>query len=313
MRFMVLIKANQDTEAGVMPSEQLLAEMGRYNEELVSAGVMLGGEGLHPSAKGARVLFQGADRQVVDGPFAETKELLAGYWLWQVASKEEALDWIRRCPNPTGDKGVVELRQVFEAEDFGPEFTPALQAQEDTLRAQVATAAAASAAVTGAASSPAVPAVPPARGAIPYLTIKGAAAAIDFYQQAFGAEVVMRLDDPAGEVMHCELRVGPASLMLTEERPQYQALGPLTLGGSGSTVVIYVPDVDAVVAAAVAAGARLVMPVMDQFWGDRSGSLIDPFGHQWMVSTQRETPLEDEVRRRLQAMFSAGDTGCGSA
>ena len=137
MRVMVMIKANADTEAGVMPSEQLLAEMGRYNEELVEAGIMKAGEGLHPSSRGARVLFSGKDRKVVDGPFAETKELIAGFWIWEVESFQQAIDWARRIPNPTGEEGVVELRPVFEADDFGAEFTPELREQEERLRRRI--------------------------------------------------------------------------------------------------------------------------------------------------------------------------------
>lgn len=137
MRVMVLIKADEHTEAGVMPSEQMLAEMGAYNEELVKAGVMLAGEGLHPSAKGKRVVFSGTKRTVIDGPFAETKELIAGFWLWQVKSMDEAVEWVRRMPNPTDAESVVEIRPVFEADDFGDEFTPELRAQEEALRAQI--------------------------------------------------------------------------------------------------------------------------------------------------------------------------------
>jgi hypothetical protein len=137
MRFMVMIKADKNTEAGVMPNEQLLAEMGKYNEELVKAGVMLAGEGLHPSSKGARVKFSGKNRTVIDGPFAETKELIAGFWLIQVKSKEEAIEWVKRCPNPLEGEAEIEIRQVFEAEDFGAEFTPELRAQEERLRAQI--------------------------------------------------------------------------------------------------------------------------------------------------------------------------------
>ena len=137
MRFMVIVKANKDSEAGVMPSEELLTEMGKFNEELVKAGVMLAGEGLHPSSKGVRVKFSGDKRTVIDGPFAETKELVAGFWLWQVKSKEEAIEWARRCPNPTNEGGELEIRQVFEAEDFGEEFTPELREQEDRLRAEI--------------------------------------------------------------------------------------------------------------------------------------------------------------------------------
>jgi hypothetical protein len=137
MRFMVLVKADKNSEAGVLPDEKLLTEMGKFNEELAKAGVMLAGEGLHPSSKGARVRFSGATRTVIDGPFAETKELVAGYWLWEVKSKEEAIEWVKRCPNPTGAEGEIEIRQVFEAEDFGAAFTPELREQEARLRAQV--------------------------------------------------------------------------------------------------------------------------------------------------------------------------------
>jgi hypothetical protein len=138
MRVMVIIKANEDTEAGVMPSEELLAEMGEFNEQLVEAGVMLAGDGLHPSSKGVRVHFSGAQRTVTDGPFAETKELIAGFWIWNVGSMDEAIAWVKRCPNPTGADGEIEIRRVFEADDFGPEFTPELRAQEDRLRARMA-------------------------------------------------------------------------------------------------------------------------------------------------------------------------------
>ncbi len=137
MRFVILIKATKDSEAGVMPSEQLLTEMGRFNEELVKAGVMLAGEGLQPSSKGARVRFSGTKRTVIDGPFAETKELIAGFWIWQVKSKDEAIEWVKRCPNPMPGESEIEIRQVFEAEDFGAEFTPELREQEARLREQI--------------------------------------------------------------------------------------------------------------------------------------------------------------------------------
>jgi hypothetical protein len=138
MRFMIIVKATKESEAGVMPSEQLLADMGKYNEELAKAGVMLAGEGLQPSSKGARVKFSGKKRTVVDGPFAETKELIAGFWLLEVRSKEEAIEWVKRAPNPHEGESEIEIRQVFEAEDFGPEFTPELREQEERIRAQVA-------------------------------------------------------------------------------------------------------------------------------------------------------------------------------
>jgi hypothetical protein len=137
MRVMVLVKATKESEAGEMPSQELLTEMGKFNEELVKAGVMLAGEGLHPSSKGVRIQFSGDKRTVIDGPFTETKELVAGYWLWQVRSMDEAIEWAKRCPNPTGQDGVLEIRPVFEAEDFGDEFTPELREQEERLRAQI--------------------------------------------------------------------------------------------------------------------------------------------------------------------------------
>jgi len=135
---MILIKADATTEAGVLPDETLLTEMGKYNEELVKAGVLLAGDGLHPSSKGARVRFSGGKRTVIDGPFAEAKELVAGYWLWEVASKEEAIEWVERCPNPTGTEGEIEIRQVFEADDFGAALTPELREAEERMRAQTA-------------------------------------------------------------------------------------------------------------------------------------------------------------------------------
>ena len=138
MRFMVMVKANADSEAGVLPSEQLLAEMTRYNEELVKAGVMLAGEGLQPSSKGARVKFSGNKRTVIDGPFAETKELIAGFWILQTRSKEEAIEWVKRCPNPTGDEAEIEIRQIFEPADFGEAFTPELREREARLGQQMA-------------------------------------------------------------------------------------------------------------------------------------------------------------------------------
>lgn len=138
MRVMVIVKATKGSEAGEMPSEQLLTEMGNYNEQLVKAGIMLAGEGLHPSSKGYRVRFSGKDRSVVNGPFAETKELIAGYWIWQVKSIEEAIEWVKKCPNPMNEESDIEIRQIFEAEDFGAEFTPELREQEDRIRKEAA-------------------------------------------------------------------------------------------------------------------------------------------------------------------------------
>jgi len=138
MKFLVIVKASKDSEAGKMPSQALLTAMGKYNEELVKAGVILAGEGLHPSSKGARVRFSGKQRTVIDGPFAETKELVAGFWIWNCKSKQDAIEWLKRCPNPHEDDCEVEIRQIFAPEDFGAALTPELRAQEDRLREQVA-------------------------------------------------------------------------------------------------------------------------------------------------------------------------------
>ena len=137
MRVMVLIKADKNSEAGVLPDQKLLTEMGKFNEELVKAGIMLDGEGLHPTSKGKRVIFSGTKRTVMDGPFPETKELIAGFWMWKVKSMDEAVEWVKRCPNPMGTESEIEIRQVFEADDFGPEFTPELREQEERLRSQI--------------------------------------------------------------------------------------------------------------------------------------------------------------------------------
>jgi len=134
MRFMVIVKATKDSEAGTMPTEQLLSEMGKYNEELVKAGIMQAGEGLHPSSNGKRVRFSGKNRTVIDGPFAETKELVAGFWLWKCASMQEAVEWVKRCPNPMPGDSEIEIRQIFEAEDFGAEYTPELRERDEKLR-----------------------------------------------------------------------------------------------------------------------------------------------------------------------------------
>jgi hypothetical protein len=136
VRFMVMVKATEESEQGVLPSTEMLEAMGRYNEELVKAGVMVAGEGLHPSSKGVRVRFDGTQRRVIDGPFAETKELVAGFWIFQVKSLEEAVEWVKRCPNPMPGASEIEIRQIFEADDFGEQFTPELRAQEERLRAQ---------------------------------------------------------------------------------------------------------------------------------------------------------------------------------
>ena len=137
MRVMVIVKADKNSEAGVLPDQKILTDMGKYNEELVKAGIMLAGEGLHPSSKGARVRFSGPKREVIDGPFAETKELIAGYWIWETKSLNEAVEWVKKCPNPMPGESEIEIRQIFEAEDFGAEFTPELREQEERLRREM--------------------------------------------------------------------------------------------------------------------------------------------------------------------------------
>ena len=139
MRFMIIVKANKDTEAGVLPSQELLTEMGKFNEELVKAGVMLAGEGLHPTSKGARIKFSGSQRTVINGPFPDSKDLVAGFWLWKVKSKDEAIEWVKRCPNPTGSESEIEIRQVHEAEDFGENLTPEAREKEERWRKEAAT------------------------------------------------------------------------------------------------------------------------------------------------------------------------------
>jgi uncharacterized glyoxalase superfamily protein PhnB len=213
---------------------------------------------------------------------------------------QEALEWARRCPNPTGDASELEIRPIFEADDFGAEFTPELREQEDRLRAQMARQQ----------SKGGVNPVPEAQGAIPYLVVKGASDAIAFYQRVFDAQLVERLDAPDG-VLHAELKVGPARFMLSEERPERGSRGPKTLGGSPVHSIVYVPDADATVARAVAAGATPGMPVADQFWGDRSGTITDPFGHQWFVSTHKEDVTHEQLEARLKAMMSQGGASCG--
>jgi PhnB protein len=156
-------------------------------------------------------------------------------------------------------------------------------------------------------SKPAVQAVPQPRGALPYLVVKGAGDAIAYYQRVFGAQLTTRLDDPTGSVMHAELAIGPQALMLTEERPQHGSLSPVTLGGSPVTVVLYAPDVDQVVERAVAAGAKLTMPVQDQFWGDRAGNITDPFGHSWFIAAHIEDPTPEEIQQRAKALFASGN------
>ncbi len=319
MRVMVLVKASRGSEAGEMPSQELLTAMTEFNEALSNAGVLLAGEGLHPSSKGVRVHFSGKDRMVTDGPFAETKELIAGYWLWQVGSLDEAVDWVKRCPNPHAGDSVIEIRPVFEAEDFGQAFSPELRAREERLLAE-AEARRASPAVEEAC-----PTIGREQGTVPnpasmsktadtasekdvsritpYLTCAGAAKAIDFYKEAFGAEEVVRLPAPDGRIMHACLSINGAHVMLSD---QFECMGsnPETLGGWPVTIHLIVDDADAWAARAEKAGAKVAMPVSEQFWGDRYGVLKDPFGHAWSVATPVRRLSEAELREAARAAMA---------
>jgi PhnB protein len=285
LRFMVIVKASKDSEAGVMPDTALLAAMGKYNEELVKAGVMLAGEGLHPSAKGLRIRFSGRERTVIDGPFAETKELIAGFWLWQVRSREEAVEWLKRAPFDGGAE--VELRPVFEAEDFGAQLTPELREQEERLRAQAS----------------GQPGVQPANGAPmpvqPYLFFEGRCdEALDYYRKALGAEVTALLryaespqPPPPGmmppgfekKVMHAEFRIGDTTLMGSDG----MCSGKTRF--DGFSISLSAPD-DAEARRlfeALADGGEVRMPLSPSFFATSFGMVADRFGVGWMVVVRR--------------------------
>jgi uncharacterized glyoxalase superfamily protein PhnB len=286
---MVIVKASKESEAGVMPSTDLLAAMGKYNEELVKAGVMLAGEGLHPSSRGLRIRFSGKQRAVIDGPFAETKELIAGFWLWQVRSREEAIEWLKRAPFDGGAE--VELRQVFEAEDFGAALTPELQAQEERLRAQTAEQ----------------PATRPGKGAAmpvqPYLDFDGRCEeALDYYRTALGAEVKMLLrmadgpkaSSPEGcsamlppgsekKVMHSEFRIGDTTLMasdcLCKGKPSFQGIS-IALNPADDAEARRLFD-------ALADGGEVRQPLIETFFASNFGMVADRFGLGWMIAVRR--------------------------
>jgi PhnB protein len=286
MRFMVIVKATADYEAGTMPSTEALAAMSKYNEQLVKAGVMLAGDGLHPSSRGLRVSFSGKQRTVTDGPFAETKELIAGFWLWQVRSREEAIEWLKRAPFDGGTE--VELRQVFEAEDFGTALTPELREQQERLRAQ---------AVSQAPSTP--PADATAMPVQPYLFFEGRCEeALEYYRKALGAELtaLLRFADcpeplppgrlpPGGnnKVMHAAFRIGDTTLMASDGfcsgKPSFQ----------GFSVSLSAPDDAAArrLFEALADGGEVRTPFGPTFFAASFGMVADRFGLRWMVSVPR--------------------------
>ncbi|MEZ6047923.1 MAG: YciI family protein [Planctomycetaceae bacterium] len=275
MRVMVIVKANQDTEAGVMPSEELLAEMGSYNEELVKAGIMLAGDGLKPTSAAKRVAFDGDKKTVIDGPFAETKELIAGFWIWQVDSMEQAVEWLKKAPFKEGE---LDIRPVFEMEDFGEEFTPELRERESKVLSQ---ASLRSATVT------------------PYLFFGGRCEeALDFYEKAVGAIVRFKLqfnespDSPPegmlqegfeNKVMHCEFSVGQTTLMGSDGCNDASNFEGFRLALTTETT----SDAEKVFAS-LAEGGTVDMPLMKTFFSPLYGQVTDKFGLGWMVMVPGE-------------------------
>ena len=281
MRVMVLIKATGSSEKGDLPSEPLLAEMGRFNEELVKAGIMKAGEGLRPSSEGARVLFSGTRRTVTDGPFAETKELLAGFWLWEVKSMEEALDWVKRCPNPMPEDSEIEIRPLYEMKDFVDSDPEGAEAdREASLREAVAMQS---------------------RVVQPYLFFAGRCdEALEFYQQALGATILMKLrfsesPEPLPEgslqagfedkVMHASFKVGDMMLMASDGCGDGTRFDGFRLALSVSDEA----DCDRAFAA-LAEGGRVDLPLAKTFWSPRYGMVTDRFGVGWMVMVRGEEP-----------------------
>ena len=278
MRVMVIIKASAGSEAGEMPSEQLLTEMGQFNDELVKAGVMQAGDGLKPSSDGVRVHFSGTDRTVIDGPFTETRELIAGYWLWDVSSMQEAIEWVKRCPNPMMEDSNIEIRPVFETDDFGEEFTPELREQEDQMRTDIAMQQAT---------------------VQTYLFFNGRCEeALEFYQEVAGAKVEMVLrfnesPDPVQEdmippgfedkIMHCSFTIGQTTVMATDHPGVVPQFGAFRLA-------LTVPTESAAdrVFNALADGGKVDMPLTKTFWSPRYGMLTDKFGIGWMVMVPGE-------------------------
>jgi uncharacterized glyoxalase superfamily protein PhnB len=273
MKVIVFVKASSSSEAGVMPSQQLLAEMGQYNEELLQAGVMKDGAGLHPSSKAVRVQFAGKDRTVINGPFAETKELVAGYWLWEVESMEHAVNWVKKCPNPMPENSEIEIRPMFEAADFGEEFTPELQEQESNLEAALSMEKAI---------------------VQPYLFFAGRCEeALEFYKTALHAKIsmLMRFDEspdpvPSGmlqpgfesKIMHSTFHVGGMTLMASDgcddkSRHDGFRLALSVADEAGADRVFH----------ALAEGGKVDMPLTKTFWSPRYGMVTDKFGIGWMV------------------------------
>jgi uncharacterized glyoxalase superfamily protein PhnB len=292
---MIIVKAIRDSEAGVMPMDALISAMVDYHKQLADAGVLLDYSGLQPSAKGWRVKYAGKKSTIVDGPFTEAKELVAGYTIIQANSRREAIAWTQRYPNPSNDgkEGEIEVRQLFELEDFDPgeavERFRKMEAQK--ARGEMTM------------STQAVKPIPERMHTVtPHLICAGAAEAIEFYKRAFNAKELRRLPGPQGKIMHAEIRIGDSVVMLVDEFSEWEALGPKSLKGSPVTIHLYVENVDAFVSRAVEAGAKITMPVADMFWGDRYGQLEDPYGHRWSVATHIRDVTPEELERGAQQM-----------
>lgn len=297
MRYMIIVKATGDSEAGVMPEEALLAQMQKYHEDLMNSGALLDGSGLKPSARGWRIRYAGDERTVVDGPFAETKELIAGYTIIQAKSREAALELTRRFPNPAGEgkAAEIEVREFYELEDFAQGEAIERFREMDAKRL---------AEDRSKGAKPVDPVPHGMHGVTPHLICAGAAEAIEFYKKAFDATEEARLPGPQGKLMHAMIRIAGSPVMLVDEFPEWGALGPRALKGSPVTIHLFVADVDAFVAKAVAAGAKITMPIADMFWGDRYGKIEDPFGHQWSVATHLRDMTLEEIQRAMQTMGS---------
>ncbi|MEZ6112671.1 MAG: YciI family protein [Pirellulaceae bacterium] len=280
MKVVVFVKASKSSEAGEMPSEQLLADMGRFNEELFRAGVMKDGAGLHPTSKAVRVRFSGNNRTVIDGPFAETKELVAGYWIWEVSSLEEAVEWVKKCPNPMPEESDIEIRPLFEADDFGEAMTPELREQEAKLEAAISMEKAT---------------------VRPYLFFGGRCEeALEFYKRALQAKIgmVMRFDEspeptPPGmlesgfetKIMHSEFQVGEMTVMASDGCDSRSNFDGFRLALSVPTEM----DADRVFNA-LSDGGTVDMPLVKTFWSPRYGMVTDKFGVAWMVMVPGTNP-----------------------
>jgi uncharacterized glyoxalase superfamily protein PhnB len=299
MRFMIIVKATKDSEAGVMPTDALISEMADYHQQLTDSGALVDASGLQPSAKGWRIQYAGKESTFVDGPFTEAKELIAGYTIIQVGSRDEAIAWTKRFPNPSidGKEGEIEVRQLFELEDFEPgegiERFRKMESQRSNGE-------------TTTSPQPANHCPEGMHTVTPHLVCAGAVQAIEFYKKAFSAVEILRLPGPNGKLMHAEIRIGDSTIMLAEETPEWGALGPKSLKGSPVTIHLYVENVDAFVERAVAAGAKITMPVADMFWGDRYGQIEDPFGHRWSVATNVRDVSPEEIKQAAEKAFAEG-------